>query len=454
MSEPDPDDRPDRYAESRIYRWLDDRLDLERPFLGKAFPEDRYGSFLLGEVALFTFVALAVTGTFLGLLYEPVAAESWTYTGQASQYAGQTLPGAFASVLRITYDVRLGFYTRMVHHWAAYFFVAAIGLHMFRVFFSGVYRNPREPNWLIGSTLLLLALVEGFFGYALPYDNFSKTATSIGFEITATIPYLGQAMENLVFGGNFPANAPAVLARMYFYHVFLLPAVIAGLVGAHLAILVHQKHTEQRGGRGSSEAGPDEGDESVIVGQPLFPQQAAMSLVVFCFTAAVLSFLAAFFPVQRIALVGPASIFSTPPDVSPDWFFMWVFGALKLVPSSLGSFGRFLGGVVGPSLLIVSLYLWVFYDRSETPVHFAENPLDRPLPTAVGVAAIALIAMLSIAGMNTFVARTFGTTTAAVNPVLLVLTAVVPIAEGLIVYAMLRRRSRRKATGGAAGASD
>ncbi|MFB6179817.1 MAG: cytochrome bc complex cytochrome b subunit [Halorientalis sp.] len=439
---------------SRVYRWLDHRLDLDRPFLGKAFPEDQFGSFLLGEVALFTFVILALSGTYLGLLYEPVAAESWQYKGQVSQYAGKTLPGAFASVLRITYDVRLGMYVRMVHHWAAYFFIAAMALHMFRVFFSGVYRNPREVNWLVGSTLLLLSLVEGFFGYALPYDNFSKTATSIGFEITATIPVLGQALENLVFGGNFPANAPSVLARMYFYHVFLLPLLLAGLIGVHLAILVHQKHTEQRSARDTDHAEDIGEDESVVVGQPLVPQQTAMSAVVFLFTAAVISFLAALFPVQRIALVGPASIFSTPPDVSPDWFFMWVFGALKLVPSGFGSLGRFFGGVVFPSLLVLAMYLWVFYDRSDDPIRFAANPLDRPLPTALGISAIALILMLSIAGMNSFVADIFGTTTEAVNPILLGLTIVVPLAEGLIVYGMLRRRVARQNPGHSATADD
>ena len=433
---------PDRYAGSRVYRWLDERLGLEDELLGKAFPEDRYGSFLLGEVALFSFVILAATGTYLGLLYAPVATKDWTYAGQVAKYAGTQVPGAFGSVLRLTYDVRLGMYARMMHHWAAYFFVAAIALHMFRVFFSGVYRNPREPNWLVGSTLLLLALVEGFMGYALPLDNFSKTATSIGFEITGTIPVVGQFLTNLVFGGNFPQNAPYVLPRMFFYHVFLFPALIAGLIGVHLAILLRHKHTEQEGARTAVEADPD--DDSVVVGVPLVPNQAALSLVVFLFTVAVISFLAAMFPVQRIAIIGPETPFSTPPNVSPDWFFMWAYGGLKLVPGSLGSFGRFIGGVVAPSLLIVAMYAWVFFDRSDVPVHFAENPLDRPLPTAVGIGAIVLILMLSIDGMNTYVANAFGTTTDALNTPLLVLTVLVPLVEAVAVYWLLARRARRK----------
>jgi len=445
MSSPTQSQReaePSRYGYSALYRWLDSRLNIEDEFLGKAFPEDRYGSFLLGEVALFSFVILAATGTFLGLLYAPVATKNWTYTGQVTKYAGQNLPGAYASVLRITYDVRLGGYARMMHHWAAYFFVAAIALHMFRVFFTGVYRNPREPNWVIGTTLLLLALLEGFLGYALPMDNFSKTATNIGFELTGTIPVVGHPLTNLIFGGNFPQDAPYVLPRMFFYHVFLFPALIATLIGVHLGILLRHKHTEQAGARTRVEADPD--DDSVVVGIPFVPNQAVLSLVVFLFTVATVSFLAALFPIQRIAVIGPETIFSTPPNVSPDWFLMWAYGGLKLVPGSLGSLGRFAGGVVFPSLLILVLYAWPFLDRREEPIHFAENPLDRPLPTAVGVGAIVLILMLSLVGMNSIIASAFHTTTGALQTPLTVLTVVVPLVEFLAVYLLLARRLKRK----------
>jgi cytochrome b-561 len=446
MAQPDSQQTQsnERYSQSRVYRWLDNRLDLDDEVLGKPFPEDQYGSFLLGEVALFCFIILAATGTFLGLLYAPVATENFQYTGQVSQYAGQQLPGAFASVLRITYDVRLGMYIRMMHHWASYIFIAAIVLHMFRIFFSGVYRNPREPNWLIGSTLLLLSLAEGFFGYALPFDDFSQTATGIGFTLTQSIPFIGGRLTNLIFGGSFPANAPYVLPRIFFYHVFLIPAIIAGLIALHLGILIRQKHTEQKSSRTESEGSPDPDDDTVVMGIPAFPNQAAMSVVAFFFTAAIISFLAALFPLQRIALVGPASPFQTPGNVAPAWFFIWTYGSLKMAVSGLGGLGTFLFGVVAPSLLVVAMYLWVFYDTSDKPVHFTENPLDRPLPTAVGVGVIALLIMLSIAGMNEIVAEVFHTTTGAVKRPIQILTVVVPIVEGLIVYYMLRRRGKRK----------
>jgi cytochrome b-561 len=433
----------DPYPNSRVFTWLDERLGLSHPIMGKAFPEDDYGSFLLGEIALFTFVILALTGTFLGMLYQP-SAEAVTYSGNALSYAGTEVPGAFASVLNITYDVPFGMFIRMVHHWGAYLFVAAIGLHMFRVFFSGAYRNPHEPNWFVGSGLLLLALVEGFFGYALPFDNFSKTATVIGYQMTGTIPVLGTKMQLLLFGGEFPANASSVLPRMFFMHVLLLPGLIVGLIALHMAILMRQKHTEHAP---SSREGPhnylEKDDDTYVAGIPLFPQQFLVTIIVFLLTAATLSFLAGFFPVQRIAILGPADPTSTPSHVGPDWFFMWVFGALKLVPSSMGAFGRFIGGVAIPTVMIGAMVLWPLVDNEDEPVHFAADPLDRPLQTAVGVGAIMLVVTLSIAGMQHTVAEVVGMSRQALYPWLVALNLAVPSLEALAVYALLKRRQAR-----------
>ncbi|MFB6184897.1 MAG: cytochrome bc complex cytochrome b subunit [Haloarculaceae archaeon] len=433
----------DPYPNSRLFRWLDDRLGLNHALMGKAFPEDKYGSFLLGEVALFTFVLLALSGTFLGLLYTP-AAESTTYTGNALDYAGKQVPAAFASVLHITYDVPFGMFIRMVHHWGAYLFVAAIGLHMFRVFFSGAYRNPHEPNWFVGGGLLLLSLVEGFFGYALPFDNFSKTATVIGYQMTGTIPVIGHEMQLLLFGGEFPANAATVIPRMFFLHVLLLPGALVGLIALHMAILMRQKHTEHAP---SSREGPhnylERDDDTFVAGVPLYPQQFLVTIVVFFITAATLSFLAGFFPVQRIALLGPADPTATPSHVGPDWFFMWVFGALKLVPSSLGSLGRFVGGVLIPTVIIGGMLVWPLIDNEEEATHFTTDPLERPMQTAVGVGAIMLIVVLSIDGMRPTIADVLGVTRASLYPWLVALTISVPTLESLAVYALLKRRQSR-----------
>ncbi|MFB6179744.1 MAG: cytochrome bc complex cytochrome b subunit [Halorientalis sp.] len=440
------DDAP--YVGSRIFNWLDHRLNLDDSFFGKAFPEDKYGSFLLGEVALFSFVILALTGTFLGLQYNP-STQKVTYSGSAIAFAGQKVPSAFASVLHITYDTRLGMFTRMAHHWAAYLFIAAIGLHMMRVFFTGAYRNPHEPNWFVGSVLLLLALGEGYFGYALPFDNFSKTATTIGFKITGEIPAIGGALQTLIFGGEFPGNAAVVLPRMFFLHVFLIPALLFAGIATHMIILIRQKHTEHANSSRTKVGTPDKDDDSIVTGVPLLPHQAAISTIVFFLTAAVVSLLAAMFPVQRIAAIGPADLASTPQNVSPDWFFMWVFGMLKMMPSlpkaltDLQITGGFLGGVAVPGLLVTIMVLWPIFDNPGEQIHFTKDPIKRPFQTAAGVAAIELVMVLSIDGMKNTVAAMLGTTASAIKTQLLAMTIGVPLLAFVIVYVALRRYVKR-----------
>lgn len=337
-------------AES-AYDWVDSRLDLDdaNDFLGKAFPAE--DSFLLGEVALFCFGILVSTGTFLAFFYEPSTA-AVEYGGSVAQYQGQEMPAAFKSVLNITYDVPFGMFLRRMHHWAAHLFVASIALHMLRVFFTGAYRNPREPNWLVGTGLAGLAMFAAYTGYSLPYDEFASTAVGIGYNVAASIPIVGDPLASIVFGGQFPTSA--TIPRLFFLHVFLIPAAIAGLIAVHMAILVRQKHTEAQrdedvaaagGGGGTAKTGGsaeatdggarliDRDDDSVVIGLPAFPNQAAVSAVVFFLTMAVLSLLAGLLPVHNIAQYGPNDPASTPSLVMPDWFLMWGYGFLKLTPS-------------------------------------------------------------------------------------------------------------------------
>ncbi|MFB6162341.1 MAG: cytochrome bc complex cytochrome b subunit [Halococcoides sp.] len=441
---PSIDDLP--HAQRAIYEFFDDRLDLEDSTLGKAFPEDEYGSFLLGEVALFSFLILVGSGIFLGLLYRP-GAEKVVYDGAAAQFNGESVPLAFASVLRISYDVPAGLFIRMVHHWAAYVFIAAIGLHMFRVFFTGAYRNPREFNWVIGASILFITLGEGFMGYALPFDDYGATATAIGFEIAGSIPVLGETIRGLIFGGAWPDNAGAILPRLFFYHVLALPLLIGGLLGAHMLLLVRQKHTEQQAARDAEDlAGVDGDDASRVVGVPLVPNQAAITAVVFLGVFGVIALLAGFFPVQRLPLWGPNDPTTTPAGVAPDWFITWVFGLLKLMGPI--PYSEFIGGVVIPGLVSNVLVMWPFIDFSEEEAHFTADPIRRPAPTAVGVAGITFIMMLSIAAQNGTVATLAGVETGAVMWPLRILTAVVPAVWGLITYAVLRRGVRRREAAG------
>jgi cytochrome b-561 len=433
----------------RLYDWFDSRLDVEggQEFLGKAFPAE--DSFLLGEVALFCFLFLVLSGVFLGFFYEPSTSDV-EYDGSVAEFQGEEMPEAFVSVLHITYTVPFGMFIRRLHHWAAHLFVASIGLHMLRVFFTGAYRNPREPNWVVGTGLAVLAMGAAYTGYALPFDEFAATATSIGYNLTVSVPLIGDFLGEIVFGGEFPTSA--TIPRLYFLHVLVIPAAIAIGLAVHMAILIRQKHTEaprdddvRSGGRTV-----DRDDDSVIVGLPAVPNQAAVSAVVFFLTAATLSTLAGFLPVHNVAEYGPNDPAGTPELIMPDWFLMWVYGFLKLLPTWLSfSVGpvhvstEFIGGIVLPGLVFAAVVAWPFVDRTEE-IHFTADPLDRPRATAVGVAAVAFVMIASIAGMNNILAeQVLETTTDVVNPILTVALLGVPPLFGAVTYYLLREDEGR-----------
>jgi cytochrome b-561 len=428
----------------RLYDWFDSRLGVKegQEFLGKAFPAE--DSFLLGEVALFCFLFLVLSGVFLGFFYEP-STSAVEYDGSVAEYQGEEMPEAFVSVLHITYTVPFGMFIRRLHHWAAHLFVASIGLHMLRVFFTGAYRNPREPNWVVGTGLAVLAMGAAYTGYALPFDEFAATATSIGYNLTISVPLIGDFLGEIVFGGEFPTSA--TIPRLYFLHVLILPAAIAVGLAVHMAILIRQKHTEAPRDDDVTAGGRtvDRDDDSVIVGLPAVPNQAAVSAVVFFLTAATLSALAGFLPVHNVAEYGPNDPAGTPALIMPDWFLMWVYGFLKLLPTSLAfSVGpvhvstEFLGGIVLPGLVFAAIVAWPFIDRTEE-IHFTTDPLTRPLATAVGVAAVAFVMIASIAGMNNILAaQVLGTTTDVVNPILTAALLGVPPLFGAITYLLLR----------------
>ncbi|AZH25802.1 cytochrome b [Haloplanus aerogenes] len=451
----------------RLYDWFDSRLDVEQAqgFLGKAFPAE--DSFLLGEVALFCFLFLVLSGVFLGFFYEPSISDV-EYEGSVAEFQGEEMPEAFVSVLHITYTVPFGMFIRRLHHWAAHLFVASIGLHMLRVFFTGAYRNPREPNWVVGTALAVLAMGAAYTGYALPFDEFAATATSIGYNLTVSVPLVGDFFGEIVFGGQFPTSA--TIPRLYFLHVLIIPAAIAVGLAVHMAILIRQKHTEaprdddvEVGGRTV-----DRDDDSVIVGLPAVPNQTAVSAVVFFLTAATLSMLAGFLPVHNVAEYGPNDPASTPNLIMPDWFLMWVYGFLKLLPKwfsfSVGSIHvstEFIGGIVLPGLVFAAVLAWPFIDRTEA-IHFTADPLSRPRQTAVGVAAVAFIMIASIAGMNNILAaQVLGTTTDVVNPILTAALLGVPPLFAAITYFLLRDGASEgsdegatPAAGGGGGADD
>lgn len=240
--------------------------------LNKVFP--RHFSFLFGEVALYSFIVLVATGTYLALFFEASQTPT-TYDGSYAPLQGAEVSEAYASALHITFDVKAGLLIRQMHHWAALIFVAAIVLHLGRVFFTGAFRKPRDFNWVLGCTLLLVALGMGFTGYSLPDDLLSGTGLRIADAVILSIPLIGEWISSLFFGGAWPSDI--IVARLFPIHVFLLPALMAGLLGGHLALVWRQKHTQFRGpGR----------RESNVVGERVWPIFALKSIGLMLCTAA------------------------------------------------------------------------------------------------------------------------------------------------------------------------
>ena len=225
--------------------WLDDRFHGARGLrvlMRKVFPD--HWSFMLGEIALWSFVILLLTGTFLALFFVPSSAPV-VYHGSYVKLDGLTMSQAYASTLNISFDVRAGLLMRQIHHWAADLFMAALIIHMLRIFFTGAYRKPREVNWLIGIALFTVGLLEGLFGYSLPDDQLSGAGLRIFEGVLQGIPIVGTYLAFFLFGGPYPGDI--IIPRLYIVHVLLIPGLILALITAHLFIMVHQKHTQMPG---------------------------------------------------------------------------------------------------------------------------------------------------------------------------------------------------------------
>ena len=271
-----PDDRPTELE--RVVGWLDSRTGIAavtRSAARKIFPD--HWSFLLGEIALFAFVILVATGTFMTFFYTPDARET-IYQGPYAVMDGQPMSAAYASVMRLSFEVQSGLLMRQVHHWTALVFLGAIAVHLARIFFTGAFRRPREINWLIGIGLLLLALGEGITGYSLPDDLLSGTGLRIIDSVMLSIPFVGPWVASLFFGGEFPT--PDILSRLFVFHVMLLPGLLIGGIAAHLGLLWLQKHTQYRTARTR---------EDNVVGLPFWPGQVFRSTGLFFMTAAVVT---------------------------------------------------------------------------------------------------------------------------------------------------------------------
>ncbi|MBW3654439.1 MAG: cytochrome bc complex cytochrome b subunit [Actinobacteria bacterium] len=418
---------------SWLFDTLDDRLGLRAPgrkTANKVFPHN--WSFLLGEIALFAFVVLVLTGVFLTMFYRP-SIDPVVYNGSFELYRGTEQPAAFESILRLSHDIPGGLLFRRIHRVAAHLFVAASVLHMLRILLTGAFRRPREVNYLVGIGLITFAFAAGFTGYSLPDDLLSGTGLRIAYSVLISVPFIGPYLAFLAFGGEFPTAG--IISRLFVLHVMLLPGLIIAMIGAHLAILARQKHAQFPGGRST---------ESNVVGKPFWPTQVFKSLGLLLITGAVLSFMGGLIQINPVWEYGPFDPTVVSAPAQPDWYIGWLEGALRLFPPfDVTIFGMlipspFIPGVVMPGIAFGLMAVWPWVearltgDRDEH--HLLNRPRDVPFRTGIGVAALLFFLILTLAGGNDVMAIMFNVPVEAVTNVLRVAVFVVPALGGLIAH--------------------
>jgi len=413
-------------------KWIDERAGLAtlaKKNLRKVFPD--HWSFMLGEIALWSFVVLLLTGVFLTFWFQPSMQEI-TYTGSYAPLRGLEMSQAYASTLDISFDIRGGLLMRQIHHWAAALFIAAMIVHMLRVFFTGAYREPRELNWLLGLGLLTLGLVEGFAGYSLPDDLLSGTGLRFVDGLIRSIPLVGSYLEFFIFGGEFPGDI--IIPRLYMAHILLIPALLLGLIGAHMLLLVYHKHTQWAG------PGRTEGN---VVGYPMLPVYAAKAggffFIVFGFTA----LMGAMIQINPIWSYGPYNPSEVTAGSQPDWYMGFVEGAVRIMPSFESTFfgytwswNIFVPGVLLMGVMFGALGAWPFVERWITgdrrEHHLLDRPRNAPVRTAFGVAGMTMYGVFWIAGGNDIIAVIFHMDIFTITRACQVLVIVAPIVAFIV----------------------
>jgi ubiquinol-cytochrome c reductase cytochrome b subunit len=366
-------------------RALDERLGVSpgaRKLMRYVFPD--HWSFMLGEIALYSFVILVLTGIFLTFFYTASDA-TVVYRGGYDPLVGASMGEQFRSVLHISFDVPAGLLMRQTHHWAADVFIVAIVLHALRILLTGAYRKPRELNYWVGVTMVGLALLEGFLGYSLADDLLSGMGLVIAYSVALAIPFVGDDLTYLIWGGEYPGTT-AFWARLEIAHVLIIPVVIAGLIGVHLVQIMRQHHTQFAGGGGS---------EKQVVGTPTWPGYALRSLALFAIVSGLLFLLGGLVQINPIWEWGPYETWLSTNGAQPDWYLGWLIGGLRLMPPlELQAGGYtivptpFWGGLLFPTIVFGILYAWPFIGRRFFDGPGKHNLLDRPRDNPARTAAV------------------------------------------------------------------
>ena len=388
--------------------YLDQRTGIShavKGFARKVFPD--HWSFLLGEVALYSFVVLLISGVFLTMFFVP-SMGLVEYHGPLSSMSGQLMSEAFASTLKLSFEVRGGLLMRQIHHWAALLFMASIVTHMMRVFFTGAFRKPRELNWMVGFVLMILGLLAGFTGYSLPDDVLSGTGLRITDGVVKSIPVIGSYLSYFIFGGEFPGED--IIPRLFTLHILVVPALILALIGLHLLFVVLHKHTQYPGGGRTN---------NNVVGFPLFPVYVAKAGGFFFIVFGVIALMGATMAINNVWNYGPYDPSPVGAGAQPDWYMLFLEGSLRLMPGQPEfviagwtlSLNVLIPAVVIPGLLFTFLAVYPFVEAAVTKDkrehHVLDRPRNVPVRTGLGVAFLTAFIILALAGSNDLIATHF-----------------------------------------------
>ena len=373
-----------------------------RPQINKVFPT--HWSFMLGEIALYSFIILILSGVYLTLFFDPSMSKV-IYDGAYAPLNGVEMSAAYHTALDITFEVRGGLFIRQVHHWAALLFSVSIMVHMMRIFFTGAFRKPREANWVIGCLLLLLSIAEGFMGYSLPDDLLSGVGLRIMSAIVISLPIIGTWMHWIMFAGDFPGDI--IIPRLYIAHVLLIPGILLALIAAHLALVWFQKHTQFPGpGR----------TENNVVGVRILPVFGVKAASFGLITFGVVALLAGVFQINGIWNIGPYNPSQVSAGSQPDVYMLWTDGAARVMPAWELYLGNYtIASVFWVALLLGLLvallvaYPWIEQKMTGDTAHhnLLQRPRDVPVRTGLGVMALVFYALLTVSGGNDHVAHFF-----------------------------------------------